>query len=194
MNHNYEKDTIVATIGEYYKPFDTVNLLNNNIKSKGLKKIVNICLLVAGSILFIFTGLALYDAYKYGFDSVLDIRLYLIALSLMLFTDVIAVGVEGIEIKNNIESNMKPLRSDWISIFISIIVGAVTFYLMLENWGKYKIGIMKTKPDFIIIATMKMIVSGIIAFRAGQKLLFPDSNSLSNSPSNSPSNLLSNSS
>lgn len=167
---NDKTTEFVQKIGEYYKPFDTVGKLNESIKNKPLKNMVNLGLFSAGSVFFLFSLYTLYKVYTTGYGILMDTRLYLIAMILMFMSDLVAVVVEGIDIRDKIKNDIKVKYSNYISISLSFIIGTVTGYMIYKSWNDYRSGMEKIAPDIILITIMKMILAAVITYRSGEVL------------------------
>lgn len=165
-----KRTEFIQNIGNYYKPFDTVGALNESIKNKSLKNIVNLCLFLAGSVFFIFSSYTLYKVYTTGYGILMDTRLYLFAMILMFMTDLVAVITEGIDIKDKIRDKVKVKYSNIISICLSFIIGSVTAYMIYNSWIDYHAGVEKIAPDIILITFMKMILAAVITYKSGDML------------------------
>ena len=167
---NDKTTEFVQNIGNYYKPFDTVGALNESIKNKALKNMVNLCLFSAGSVFFLFSLFTLYKVYTTGYGILMDTRLYLAAMMLMFTTDLVAVITEGIDIKDKIKHNVTVKYSNIISISLSFIIGVVTAYMIYSSWIGYRAGMEKIAPDIILITFMKMLLAGVIVYKSGTVL------------------------
>ena len=167
---NEKTSDFIENLGKYYKPFDTVGSLNESIKNKSLKNIINLCLFSAGSVFFLFSLFTLYKVYTTGYGILMDTRLYLVAMVLMFFTDLVAVITEGIDIKDKLKNDIPIKFSNIISIGLSFIIGSVTAYMIYSSWIGYRAGMEKIAPDILLITFMKMLLAGVIVYRSGNML------------------------
>jgi membrane protease YdiL (CAAX protease family) len=156
-------------ISQYYRPFDVVRWLNDSIRKPDLKLLVNwILFLVSGG----FVAATIYALIQSFEAPTIAIELYLALLGIMLLADVAAVYYEGKGLLQNFKNKIKPKTSAIVSIVISFTVGFVTSIFFKHHWHRFIImNCTRSTPDALVIITiMKMIVSAVICYKAGEEL------------------------
>ena len=155
-------------ISQFYQPFDVVQRLNDSIRKPDLRLLVNWILFLAGGGFVVATIYALIQAYE---APTISIELYLAILGVMLLADAASVFYEGKGLLQNFKKKIKQKTSAIISIMISFAVGFITYILFKHHWHRFTImNCTRSTPDAIVITIMKMVVSAVICYRAGEEL------------------------
>lgn len=155
-------------ISQYYRPFDVVRWLNDSFHNPDLKLLLNWILFLVGGGFVAATIYALIQSYE---APTIAIELYLAILGIMLLADFAAVYYEGKGLLQNFKNKIEPKISAIVSIGISFTVGFVTYILFKHHWHRYTImNCTRSTPDAMVITIMKMIVSAVICYKAGEEL------------------------
>ncbi len=161
---------LIKVVQDYYEPLNSVAQANKNIDNPWLRKYVTWALFLGSGAFVLTASYALIRSLMFGGSAKINIQLYLGILIIMIVVDIISIFFEGKHIASKLKSIEKPKNSEWISIGISLVVTIVTLYLFWFHLQRYRQGCKSSNLDVVIITVMKLVVWGIVCYRAYEKI------------------------
>ena len=158
-------------LSDFYAPLNTVNVVDKEINNNTMKWYMYLGLMIASSLFLGLTSVAIFQSHFFTkLHPTINVKLYLVILTIMIIVDLVAVYFE---MRNLVKEKPKVRQapSKYISVFISLLVGSITFYIFYFHLKSYvKYNVRETKLDGAILTFLKMLVALAVFFRAYDKI------------------------